>query len=150
MDSIDMKIIRLLEEDGRLSHEEISKCLHISRPAVHQRVAKLEKNGIIKGYRGIVDWSRLEQKIKAYIYVKMKCLNFRETSDKIVALQVRDVTILECQRLAGEWCMMLKVRVSAPEHITNLIDEMVKIHEVQETSTTFILSTMYENGRKEN
>ncbi|MGX4585950.1 Lrp/AsnC family transcriptional regulator [Paenibacillus chitinolyticus] len=150
MDSIDMKIIRLLEEDGRLSHEEISKCLHISRPAVHQRVAMLEKSGIIKGYLGIVDWSRLEQKIKAYIYVKIKCQNFREISDKIVALQVRDVTILECQRLAGEWCMMLKVRVSAPEHITNLIDEMVKIHEVQETSTTFILSTVYENGRKEN
>ncbi|MBV6716450.1 Lrp/AsnC family transcriptional regulator [Paenibacillus chitinolyticus] len=57
MDSIDIKINRLLEENGRLSHEEISKCLHISRPAVHQRVAKLEKNGIIKGYRGIVDWS---------------------------------------------------------------------------------------------
>ncbi|SEG72027.1 Lrp/AsnC family transcriptional regulator [Paenibacillus sp. UNC499MF] len=150
MDPIDLQITRLLEENGRLSHEEISKLLHISRPAVHQRVAKLEKNGIIRGYRGIVDWSKLEQKIKAYIYVKMKCLNFKEISGQIVALQVPNVTILECQRLAGEWCMMLKVRVSDPGHITNLIDEMVKIDEVLETSTTFILSTVYENGQKEN
>ncbi|WP_236841246.1 Lrp/AsnC family transcriptional regulator [Brevibacillus formosus] len=45
MDEVDLRIVQLLEENGRISHEEISKLLHISRPAVHQRVAKLEKNG---------------------------------------------------------------------------------------------------------
>lgn len=149
MDDIDIKIIKLLEENGRLSHEEISKLLHISRPAVHQRVGKLEKSGVIKGYRCIVDWRKLEQKIKALIFVKVKCQNFKEIVGRIVDMQIPDVTIVECQRLAGEWCIMLKVRVSAPENITELIDEMVKIPEVHETSTTFILSTIYENGTKE-
>lgn len=149
MDDIDIKIIKLLEENGRLSHEEISKLLHISRPAVHQRVGKLEKSGIIKGYRCIVDRSKLGQKIKALIFVKVKCQNFREIVGRIVDMQIPDVTIVECQRLAGEWCIMLKVWVSAPENITELIDEMVKIPEVHETSTTFILSTIYENGIKE-
>ncbi|MED1722036.1 MULTISPECIES: Lrp/AsnC family transcriptional regulator [Brevibacillus] len=150
MDDIDIKILQLLEEKGRLSHEELSKLLHISRPAVHQRVAKLEKSNIIKGYRCIVDWSKLEQKLKVLIFVKMKCQNFKEIAGKIVDLHVPGATILECQRLAGEWCMMLKVRVSSPEDITNLIDEMVKFPDVQETSTTFVLSTLYENGMKEN
>ncbi len=149
MDDIDIKIIKLLEENGRLSHEEISKLLHISRPAVHQRVGKLEKSGIIKGYRCIVDWRRLEQKIKALIFVKVKCQNFKEIVGRIVDMRIPNVTIAECHRLAGEWCIMLKVRVSAPENITELIDEMVKIPEVHETSTTFILSTIYENGIKE-
>lgn len=149
MDDIDIKIIKLLEENGRLSHEEMSKLLHISRPAVHQRVGKLEKSGIIKGYRCIVDWSKLEQKIKALIFVKVRCQNFRQIVARVVDMQVPGVHILECQRLAGEWCMLLKVRVSAPEDITGLIDEMVKIPEIKETSTTFILSTIYENGIKE-
>lgn len=70
MDELDLKILKLLEQNGRLSHEEIGKLLHLSRPSVHQRVAKLEKNGIIKGYRGLVDWSRLDQKIKVVISVK--------------------------------------------------------------------------------
>jgi len=43
MDEIDLEILKLLEHNGRLSHEEIGKLVHISRPAVHQRVAKLEK-----------------------------------------------------------------------------------------------------------
>lgn len=149
MDDIDIKIIKLLEENGRLSHEEISKLLHISRPAVHQRVGRLEKNGVIKGYRCIVDWSKLEQKIKAIIFLKVKCQNFREIAGIVVAMQIPGVTILESQRLAGEWCLMLKLRVSSPEDITTLIDELVKIPEIQETSTTFILSTIYENGMKE-
>ncbi|WP_236841247.1 hypothetical protein [Brevibacillus formosus] len=45
--------------------------------------------------------------------------------------------------------MMLKVRATAPEDITNLIDVMVQYDEILETSTTFILSTIYEDGRKE-
>jgi len=148
MDELDIEILKLLEEDGRISHEEISKRLHISRPSVHQRVAKLEKSGVIKGYKGIIDWSRLDQKIKVVISIKAICQNFQQIAGQIVDMRIPGVHILECQRLAGEWCMMLKVRVSSPEQITLLIDEIVKIPEIKETSTTFILSTIYEDGIK--
>ncbi|MFB9327079.1 Lrp/AsnC family transcriptional regulator [Paenibacillus aurantiacus] len=149
MDEIDLQILRLLEENGRLTHEEISRLLHISRPTVHQRVSKLEKNGVIRGYRCVVDWRKLEQKIKALIFVKVKCQNYSELAGIVVELQIPGVTLLECQRLAGEWCMLLKVRVSAPEDITRLIDHLVKFPEILETSTTFILSTILENEIKE-
>ncbi len=148
MDEIDLQIIKLLEEDGRMTHEEISKRLHISRPSVHQRVAKLENNKVIKGYRGIINWNKLDEKIKAIIMVKIRCSNFKELASNIISLDVPRVSIVEAQRLAGEWCMMLKVRVSDPQDITNLIDEMVKFPEVKETSTTFILTTILEDGLK--
>ncbi|MBY9078077.1 Lrp/AsnC family transcriptional regulator [Paenibacillus sp. HN-1] len=147
MDELDLKIIELLEQDGRISHEEISKQLHISRPAVHQRVAKLEKMGVIHGYRAVIDWSKLEQKIKVLIFVKVKCKNFNEIAQQIVDLRIEGTTIIEGQRLAGEWCLLLKVRVGDPEDLTRLLDCIVQIPEVQETSTTFILSTIYENGQ---
>lgn len=150
MDEIDIQIIKLLEEDGRLTHEEISKRLHISRPSVYQRVAKMEKNNVIKGYRSIINWSKLDEKIQAIILIKIKCNNFKRVAADIISIDVPKVTILEAQRLAGEWCMMLKIRVSDPQDITNLIDEMVKIPEVQETSTTFILTTILEDGLIEN
>lgn len=109
----------------------------------------MEKNDIIRGYRGIINWNELNEKIKAIIFVKMKCNNFKDVETDIIALKVHGVTILEAQRLAGEWCMMIKVRVSEPQDITRLIDEMVKIPEVQETTTTFILTTLLEDGLKE-
>ncbi|WP_310830198.1 Lrp/AsnC family transcriptional regulator [Paenibacillus pedocola] len=148
MDELDHNILKLLEQNGRLSHEEIGKLLHISRPSVHQRVAKLEKSGIIRGYRGLIDWSRLDQKIKVVISVKVVSRHFQEVADKIVEMEIPGVTLMECLRMAGEWCMMLKVRVGSPEQITLLIDEIVKIPEVKETSTTFVLSTIYEDGLK--
>jgi len=149
MDEIDLQILKLLEHNGRLSHEEIGKLVHISRPAVHQRVAKLEKSGVIKGYRAIIDWKMLEQKIQAFIFVKVKCQSFKEITSKILNLKTDQGAILECQRLAGEWCMVLKVRVSSPDDITHFLDELVKFPEIYETSTTFVLSTLYENGFSE-
>ncbi len=148
MDELDIKILKLLEENGRLSHEEIGKLLHISRPSVHQRVGKLEKSGVIKGYRGIVDWGKLDQKIKVMISVKVVSQSFREAADQIIGIEIPGVSILECQRMAGEWCMLLKVRVASPEQLTLLLDEILRIPDIKETSTTFILSTIYEDGMK--
>ncbi|CQR58175.1 Lrp/AsnC family transcriptional regulator [Paenibacillus riograndensis] len=148
MDELDIKILKLLEENGRLPHEEIGRLLHISRPTVHQRVSKLEKNGVIKGYRGIVDWGKLDQKIKVMISVKVVSQSFRQAADQIIGIQIPGVSVLECQRMAGEWCMLLKVRVASPEQLTLLLDEILRIPDIKETSTTFILSTIYEDGMK--
>lgn len=49
MDSVDIEIVKILEQSGRISHEEIAKILHISRPAIHKRIENLEKRGIITG-----------------------------------------------------------------------------------------------------
>ncbi|WP_232231458.1 Lrp/AsnC family transcriptional regulator [Paenibacillus sp. HW567] len=149
MDELDIKILKLLEENGRLSHEEIGKLLHISRPTVHQRVGKLEKNGVIKGYKAVVDWGKLDQKIKVMISVKVVSQSFKETAGKIIGIQIPGVTIIECQRLAGEWCMLLKVRVTSPDQLTLLLDEILRFEGIKETSTTFILSTIYEEGIKD-
>ncbi|MEK5239669.1 Lrp/AsnC family transcriptional regulator [Paenibacillus sp. FSL L8-0470] len=62
--------------------------LHISRPSVYQRVGKLEKNGVIKGYKGIVDWGKLDQKIKVMISVKVVSQSFKETAGQIIGLQI--------------------------------------------------------------
>ncbi len=145
MDEIDKEIIKLIETNGRMTHEEISRLLHISRPSVHQRVSKMEQKGIIKGYRSIIDWNKIDEKIKAIILVKIKCHNFKKIAASIISLPIPEVTIVEAQRLAGEWCMMLKVRVSDSQKSTDLIDEMVKIPEVQETSTILILTTILED-----
>jgi Lrp/AsnC family leucine-responsive transcriptional regulator len=146
MDDIDRQILTLLSTYGRMPHEEIGRQLHISRPTVHQRVARMEHDGVLRGYRGVVDWSRAQERIKALIFIKIRCADYRRVIGDILALRVPGVTTLDCQRLAGPWCMVLKVRVSDPHQITDLIDGLALIHAVQETSTTFILDTLLEDG----
>lgn len=146
MDKIDKSIIESLESNGRKSHEEISKSLHISRPAIHQRVNKLETDGVIRGYKAIIDWEKLGEPIKTLLYIKLSCGNFLEIIDRILSLQISNVCIEECHRLAGEWCVVLKIRASTPMDISNFIDTLWKIQGVKETSTTLVLSTILENG----
>jgi Lrp/AsnC family leucine-responsive transcriptional regulator len=146
MDDIDRSIIGMLEENGRMTYEEIGRHLHISRPTVHQRVTRMERDGVIRGYRGIADWNRLDERIKALIFIKIRCSDYSRAVDDILALHIAGVTVLDCQRLAGPWCMVLKVRVSDPRQITSMIDGIAGISAVQETSTTFILHTLLENG----
>lgn len=146
MDDIDRQILTLLSQHGRMTHEEIGRHLHISRPTVHQRVARMESERVIRGYRGIVDWNQLNERIKAMIFIKIRCMDYRRVVNEILSLKVAGVTLLDCQRLAGPWCMVLKVRVSDPHQITDLIDEIAKVTAVQETNTTFILDTLLEEG----
>ena len=70
MDDIDIQILRMLERDGRASHEEIGRQLNLSRPTIHQRVKKLEAEGVIKRYKAMIDWSKLGQTINVFIYAK--------------------------------------------------------------------------------
>lgn len=148
MDNIDKSIINALENNGRISHEDISKLIHISRPAIHQRVSKLESDGIIKGYRTIIDWEKLGEPIKTLLYVKISCENFKEIINQILSLEITNVFIEECHRLAGEWCLLLKMRASTPTDISNFIDTLWKIQGIKETSTTLVLSTILENGMR--
>lgn len=144
MDKLDMEILEILIADGRASHEKISKLLNISRPAVHQRVKKLEEKGIIKSYQATVDWSKMGQTIHVIIYLKINAAIIKNIIDDIMDIHVADIYLEECHRLAGEWCIMLKVRSTLPQNITGYIDELLKINGVIGTTTTFILSTIFQ------
>ncbi|MDP4143530.1 MAG: Lrp/AsnC family transcriptional regulator [Bacillota bacterium] len=141
MDEIDKEILNALMDNGRESHENISKKLNLSRPAVRQRVKRLEEHGIIKRYEVVVDWGKLGQVIHVFIYLKINSAVVKDIINEIKNINVSSAFLEECHRLAGEWCLMLKVRSTSPQNITQYIDELLKINGVVGTSTTFILSS---------
>lgn len=140
MDIIDIKILELLENNGRLSHEEIGKRLNMSRPAIHQRVSKLEQNEIIKGYNTKIDWSKTGQGIRAIILINVRTTDFNEIMEQVVNLKIEGLTIEKCYRITGQWCIMLEIRTSLTDQITKLHDELLKIEGMLETFTMLILS----------
>lgn len=140
MDETDVKILELLENNGRISHEEISKQLHMSRPAIRQRISKLEQAGVIKGYNTIIDWSKVGQGIRAIILIKVKTGDFNTLMEQIMGLKVDGLMIEKCYRITGQWCIMLQMRASVTDQITQLHDEMLKIEGILETFTMLILS----------
>lgn len=148
MDDLDIKIINIISNNARIPHEEISRILHISRQAIHQRIKKLEENEIIKGYKSIIDWTKLGEGTRAYIYVKVNMSNYKEDIQQYVNIDVPNVLIEECQRIHGDWCIVIKVRAKSTSDITNFIDQLWKVKSTIDTAATFILSTIIEDGVK--
>jgi Lrp/AsnC family leucine-responsive transcriptional regulator len=140
MDEMDFKILELIESNGRISHEEIGKRLNLSRPAIHQRVNKLEQKGIILGYNTNIDWSKTGQVIKAFISINVRTNDFNKIISKITQINIHGLTIEECYRITGQWCIMLKIRSSFTDQITILHDELLRIEGMLDTSTVLILS----------
>lgn len=144
MDFLDMQIIKHLEKEGRISHEELSKRLNLSRPAIHNRVAKLEDQGIITGYKATIDWSKLGFTTYAIISLRVRTADYDRLLEQLKKLPIPDLVIEECHIVTGTWCILMKVRCSAPSGLKAIQDELHKIECIRESSTSLILSSLYD------
>ena len=146
MDEIDLNIVRLLHANGRLSQEQLAREVHLSRPAVHERIKRLEEQGIIRGYQALVNWSVAGLPVTAFIWVRTTGVSSRETGRVIMTLTSATTLVEECHRVAGEWCLLVKARAASPLAVEDLIDEIRAIPGVNATMTTIVLSTLDEGS----
>lgn len=115
LDDIDRAILRALKENGRLSLRKLAQRVHMTAPAVAERVHRLEDQQIIVGYTIQVDRSKLEPKLLAYIHV---FLSKREGVDEsFLRFAEEHEEVCECYRTVGDSCYLLKVAVSNHTHL---------------------------------
>jgi Lrp/AsnC family leucine-responsive transcriptional regulator len=146
LDALDREIISFLYLNGRMSHEQISQQVHLSRPAVHERIKRLEEQGIIRGYQARVDWSALGLPLTAFIWVRTTGATCHETGQALLRLSDPDALVQECYRVTGEWCMLLKAQLASPLALEALLDRIRSSSTVQETMTILALSALHETG----
>ena len=108
LDTIDLKILRELQKDGRMTNVELSERVGISAPPCLRRVRKLEENGIIKGYRALVDNRKLGIGFIAFVTVGLKT----HTKDAQLAFEqaiADSEEVLECHNVTGSFEYILRV-----------------------------------------
>lgn len=137
LDDLDWRLLEELQADGRLSFNELARRVHLSPPAVAERVRRLEQAGIITGYAATVDPARAGQPLLAFVQLRCSlgsCL-LKTTS----AADYPE--LVEIHKLSGEHCTMLKVRATSLAHLEGLI-ERLGVH--GEMRTHIALSTQYD------
>ncbi len=144
LDEIDLHILRLLRQDGRMSHAAIAKTVGLSGPAVHERVRKLEQSGVIAGYCAVLDPELLERPHVAFVMVTLSEGNEFASDDPIVARICDEPDVLEFHRIAGEDCYLIKIRTSTNRAMEKLLRRIRSIRGVARTRTTIVLSTELE------
>ncbi|MBO0777096.1 MAG: Lrp/AsnC family transcriptional regulator [Actinobacteria bacterium] len=141
MEEIDRKIVALLCHDGRMSFTDLSRETGLSVSATHQRVRRLERRGIIKGYAAAVDAAQAGLPLTAFVSIKP----FDAAAPDDAPQRLAHIAAIEaCHSVAGEESYILKVRVASPEDLENLLQEIRAAASVS-TRTTVVLSTPFEN-----
>ncbi len=140
MEEIDRQIVALLSRDGRMSFTDLGKATGLSTSAVHQRVRRLERRGVIRGYVAVVDPEALGLPLTAFISVTP--LDPAAEDDVPQRLSRLD-EIEACHSVAGEENYILKVRVATPGSLEGLLAR-IRAAAAVATRTTIVLSTPYE------
>lgn len=141
VEDIDRAIITLLAQDGRMSFTDLGKATGLSTSAVHQRVRRLEKRRVIRGYRAIVDPVELGLQLTAFVSIKSQEPAAEDDAPKRLA---KIPAIESCYSVAGEEAYILKVRVASPQELEALLSEIRSTVGVS-TRTTVVLSTPFED-----
>jgi len=141
VEDLDLKIVRLLAADGRMSFTDLGKATGLSTSAVHQRVKRLEQRGVVRGYTAQVDFEQMNLPLTAFIAIRPVDPGQPDDSPD----RLRDIIEIEsCWSVAGEESYLLKVRVPTPGDLEDLLARIRAAANVA-TRTTIVLSTPYEN-----
>ena len=135
----DRKIIDLLLRDGRTPAAQIGEQIGLSRPAVADRLEKLERLGVIRGTTAVIDPSALGGKVTAFVNARGSSLapaawkKFRE-------LMKRD-EVLEVHTVAGDDCYLIKVRAASIQDLYGLVQQLTNPPISFATRTTIVMET---------
>ena len=130
-DDTDRKIIGELVHEGRVSFAELGRRVNLSPPSVAERVQRLERRGVITGYRAELDLRALGYPLTAIVRVKPAPGQLR----KIPELAAEIPQVGECHRITGEDCFFLKLHLRSIDELSELLDRFLVFGE---TSTSLI------------
>lgn len=135
LDGLDKQILRMLMEDARKPVLEIARTVGISGAAIHQRLRKLEKSGVLVGSKFIVNPRVLGHSTMAYIGIYLD----KAMSNPYAVKELEKIPeVLECHYTTGNWSILIKVLCRDNEHLMHLLNKKIQQIEGVSRTETFI------------
>lgn len=146
IDEIDRRILGLLQENARMTQTEVARAVGLAPSAVLERIRKLEARGVVRGYAALVDPHVVDLRMLAFVAVRTSAVGDEE---RVVAEQLAAIPeVLEVHYVAGDDCLLLKMRARDAEHVGELLRHQVSaVPGVRSTRTTIVLGTVKESPR---
>ena len=108
LDSKDLEILKLLQENARITIKEISGKIHLSTTPVHERIKRMEESGVIKQYATLVNHEKVKKGLMVICYVSLK-QHSKNAGVKFIKTIHELNEVVECFSISGEFDFMLKV-----------------------------------------
>lgn len=139
LDSKDESILRLLQQNARITVKEISSKIHLSTTPVFERIKRLESSGVIKQYAALVDHVKVNKGLMVICYVSLK--QHSKTSGSKFIKAINEMTeVMECYNISGEFDFMLKVLVRNMDEYYNFhVNKLSEFDNIGNVQSTFIM-----------
>jgi DNA-binding Lrp family transcriptional regulator len=138
MDKFDEEIIRLLKKDGRIALAEISREVGLSSPTIKERIGKLEEDGVILGYRPLLEYSKLGLGMTAFIGLT---LDFHTCCQGDVDEALKAMgEVVEAHYTDGEWDMLIRVQARDPAGLMAFLQKLNAVPGITNSRTIISLA----------
>jgi Lrp/AsnC family transcriptional regulator, leucine-responsive regulatory protein len=142
LDDIDRRLLGLLAEDSTRSYAELGALLHLSAPAVHERVKRLKREGVIRATVALLDGARIGRPLLAFVHVDTSSWDVTRQLLKLKELP----EVEEIHTVTGDSAMVLKVRTRDTQSLEYLLERIHAIEGFKGTRSYIALSTYLERG----
>ena len=146
LDVIDLKILKLLQEDARLSNQDLADLVHLSASACHRRVKILESNGIIEKYQAKINYAKLGIKIEAMVEIKLAHLT--DEDHHTFMTQIRDFDeVINVYIITGESNYVLWVATKDLDSFSQfIINKLNKIKGIMNINSQIVLKKVVQKS----
>jgi len=140
LDTIDRKILNILQENARITNKELAIQLGLSITPVFERIKKLEKGGYIKKYVALVDHQKIDQGMIVFVFIQSKEQNHVKAKELLDYMQELP-EVMECYHVGGEHDYLIKVVVKDMQQYENFLLRKLTLYEnIRHVKSTFALS----------
>lgn len=140
IDEIDLEILRILQNDGRVSNADLAKQVRLSPPSTLHRVRQLEQTGLIRNYTAVLDADKLGLKLTVLCQVTLS-LHQEQPIERFLK-NIGDINeIIECYNISGSADFFLKIVARDMKHYESLVREKLsRIPGVGQINSSFVLA----------
>lgn len=145
LDATDLKILRVLQEEGRITTKELAAKVNLSTTPVFERMKRLENDGYIKKYVAILDADKLNLGFTVFCSVKLKQMN-RDIANNFVEVIKGIPQVADCFNIAGEFDYLLRINATDMKYYNDfIINVLGTIDSVGSIQSTFVMNTIKES-----
>jgi Lrp/AsnC family transcriptional regulator, leucine-responsive regulatory protein len=142
LDETDLKILEILQNDGRITNAKLAARIGISPPAMLERVRRLESNAVIVRFVALVDRKKIGQGVLAFVSVSL-AVHQPEVHRRFIDRVSELGEVLECYQVSGDSDFVLKVALKSLDQYARFINHrLAGIEGIQNIRSTFVLDTV--------
>ncbi|WP_143305039.1 Lrp/AsnC family transcriptional regulator [Chitinophaga vietnamensis] len=142
LDERDMNILKLLQQDAKMTIRDIASQLNLSTTPVYERIRKMEQAGVIKQYAAIVDPRKIGKGLTVLCYITLKEHN-KKYGKKFIQEILTFPEITECLNISGEFDFMIKVQVKdMDEYREFYVNKLGELDNLSHTQSIFVISVI--------